>query len=110
MKNSDFGMNFRLRFDACISGNNQPIDLKLKTLVDLDLNDRGSSFLRWGCRTGAVLGRHLARRATKVGFVVVGLPSWINSDSVAPSVYQSWDMLVIKWVVDVVNMSLIDCA
>ena len=30
---------FRPRFDACISGNIQPIDLKLKTLVDLDFND-----------------------------------------------------------------------
>ena len=26
---------FRLHFDACISGNIQPIDLKLKTLVNL---------------------------------------------------------------------------
>ena len=40
MKNSYFGMNFRPSFDACISGNIQPIDLELKTLVALDFNDR----------------------------------------------------------------------
>ena len=73
------------RFDACISCNIQPINLKLKTPVDLNLNDRWCSFLRWRCRIGAVLFRHLARRAMKVGFVVVGLPSWINLDGVAPS-------------------------
>ena len=62
-------------FDACISGNIQPIDLKLKTLVARDFNDRCRGFLCWGCRIGAVLFRHLSRRETKVGFVVVGLPS-----------------------------------
>ena len=62
MKNSNFGMNFlRQRFDAFISGNIQPIDLKLKALVDLDFNDRWCSFLRWGRRIDAVLIRHLAR-------------------------------------------------
>ena len=106
MKNSYFGMNF----DACISGNIQPIDLKLKTLVDRDFNDRLCSFLCWGCRIGAVLFRHLARRATKVGFVVVSLPSWINLDRVAPSGYKSRVSLVTRWVVDVVDMSLIGCA
>ena len=40
MKIQNFEMNFRLRFDACISGNSQPIDLKLKTLVTLDFTDR----------------------------------------------------------------------
>ena len=35
-----FGMNFRPRFDACISGTIQPIDLKVKTLVDHDFNDQ----------------------------------------------------------------------
>ena len=66
MKIQNFGMNFRPRFDACISGNIQPIDVKLKTLVDLDFNDRRRSFLCWGCRIDAVLFRLLARRATKV--------------------------------------------
>ena len=54
------------RFDACISGNIQPIDLKLKTLVDFDFNDRRWSFICWGCRIDAVLFRHLGRRAMKV--------------------------------------------
>ena len=58
--------NFRQRFDACISGNIQPFDLKLQTLVYPDFKDRRCSFCRWGCRIGAVLFRHLARRATKV--------------------------------------------
>ena len=67
MKNSKtFGMNFRPRFDACISGNIQPIDLKLKTLVALDVPDRRCRFMCWGCRIGAVLCRLLTRRATKV--------------------------------------------
>ena len=39
-KDSNFEMNFMPRFDVCISGKIQPIDLKLKTLVDLDFNDR----------------------------------------------------------------------
>ena len=52
-------MNFRPRFDACISCNVQPIDLKLKTLVGLDFSDRLCSFLHWGCRIGVVLSRHL---------------------------------------------------
>ena len=55
----------------------------MKTLVDFDCIDRWCSFVCWGHRIDAVLFRHLARRATKVGFVVVGLPSWINLDSVA---------------------------
>ena len=66
MQNFTFEMNFRSRFDAFISGNIQPIDLKLKTLVDLDVNNRRCSFLCWGCRIDAVLFRHLGRRATKV--------------------------------------------
>ena len=67
-------------------------------------------FFRWGRRIGAVLFRHLARRTTKVGFVVVGLPSWINLYSVAHSEYNSRVALITGWVVDVVNISLIDCA
>ena len=39
MKIQIFKINFRPRFDACISGNTQPIDLKLKRLVDLAFND-----------------------------------------------------------------------
>ena len=59
-KIQDFEMNFRLHFDTCISCNVQLIDLKLKTLVDLDFNDRLYSFLHWGYRIGIVLSRHLA--------------------------------------------------
>ena len=33
-------------------------------------------------------------RATKVGFVVVGIPSWLNLDSVAPSGYESGVLFV----------------
>ena len=58
----------------------------------------------------AVLFRHLALRETKVGFMVVGIPSWINLDSVAPSGYKSRASLITGWVVEVVHMSLIDCA
>ena len=47
-------------------------------------------------------------RATKVGFVVVGLPSWIDLDSVAPSGYESGVSFFTGWVVDVVGISLID--
>ena len=43
-----FERNFRPRFDACISFNVQPIDLKLKTLVGLDFNDHVYSFLSLG--------------------------------------------------------------
>ena len=57
----NFEMNFRPHFDACISCNVQLIDLKLKTLVALDFNDRLYSFLHWGCRIGVVLSRRLAR-------------------------------------------------
>ena len=89
------------RFDACISGNIQSIDLELKTLVDPAFIDRRCSFLCWGCCIGSVLLRHLARRATKVGFVVVGLPSSINLDSVAPSVYKSRVSLFLVWDVEV---------
>ena len=39
MKNSNI-LDDLGSFDACISGNIQPIDLKLKPLVDGDLNDR----------------------------------------------------------------------
>ena len=53
------------RFDACISFNVQPIDLKLKTLVVLDFNDHVCSFLRWGCRIDVVLSRHLDRSKCK---------------------------------------------
>ena len=102
-------MNFRPRFDACISGNIQPIDLKMKTLVDLDFKYRCRSFLCRGGGIGAVLVRHLAQRAAKVGFVVVGLRSLINLDSVAPSKNKSSVSLFIRGVVDVVDMSLIDC-
>ena len=66
MQNFTFEMNFRPRFDAFISGNIQPIDVKLKTRVVLDFNDRRCSFICWGCRIGSVLFRHVARRATKV--------------------------------------------
>ena len=66
---------FMLPFDACISGNILPIDLKLKTLVVLAFNDRLYNFLHWKCCIGAVLVRHLAQRAMKVGFMVVSLPS-----------------------------------
>ena len=52
-------MNFSPRFDACISINVQPIDLKLKALVVLDFNGHLCSFLHWGCRIGVVLSRHL---------------------------------------------------
>ena len=55
------GSIFRLRFDACISGNIQPIDLDLLSLVDLVFNDRLCSFLCLGCHTDAVLFRHLAQ-------------------------------------------------
>ena len=58
-------MNFRPRFDACISFNVQPIDLKLKTLVVLDFSDHLCSFLHWGCRIGVVLSRHLDRSKLK---------------------------------------------
>ena len=60
-KIQNFEMNFRPRFDACISCNIQPIDLKLKPLVDRDFNDRLYSFLLWGCHIGAVVVRHLDR-------------------------------------------------
>ena len=40
LKIQNFEMNFRLHSDACISFNVQPIDVKLKTLVFLDFNDR----------------------------------------------------------------------
>ena len=61
-----FEMNFKPRFDACISCNIQLIDLKLKTLVDLDFNDRLCSFLHWGCRIRAVLFCHLAQSKRRV--------------------------------------------
>ena len=67
-------------------------------------------FFGWGRRIGAVLFRHFARRTTKVGFVVVGLPSWINLYSIAHSEYKSRVSLVTGGVVQGVNMSLIDCA
>ena len=47
-------------------------------------------------------------RAMKVGFVVVGLPSWINLDSVAPSEYESGVSFFTGWIVDVAGISLID--
>ena len=47
-------------------------------------------------------------RAAKVGFVVVGLPSWINLDSNAPSGYESGVSFVTGGAVDVVGISLID--
>ena len=40
LKIQNFEMNFRSRCDARNSGNVQPIDVRLKTLVDLDFNDR----------------------------------------------------------------------
>ena len=58
-------MNFRPRFDACISFNVQPIDLKLKNLIFLDFNDHLCSFLHWGCRIGVVLSHHLDRSKRK---------------------------------------------
>ena len=57
----NFEMNFRPHFDACISCNVQPIDLKLQTLVDLAFNDRLYSFLQWGCHIGVVLSHRSAR-------------------------------------------------
>ena len=65
-KIQNFEMNFRPRFDTCISCNVQPIDLKLKTLVSLDFNDRLCSFLHWGCHIGVVLSRHLGQSKRKV--------------------------------------------
>ena len=41
-------------------------------------------------------------------FLVVGLPSFINLDSVAHSEYKSRVSLLTGWVVDVGDMSLID--
>ena len=64
-KFKNFEMNFRPRFDACISFNVQPIDLKLKTLVGLDFSDHLYSFLHWGCRIGVVLSHHLAQSKCK---------------------------------------------
>ena len=55
----NFETNFRPHFDAFISFNVQPIDVKLTTLVFLDFNDHLCSFLHWGCRIGIVLSRHL---------------------------------------------------
>ena len=60
-----FEMNFWLHFDACISFNVQPIDLKLKPLVLLDFNGHLCSFRHWGCRIGIVLSRHLDRSKRK---------------------------------------------
>ena len=80
-------MNFRPCFDPCISGNTQPNDMKLKPLVDRDVIDRCSSFFFLGRRIDAVLVRQLARRTTKVGFVVAGLSSLINLYRVAHSEY-----------------------
>ena len=88
-------MNFRPHFDACISRIIQPIELKLKPLVELAFTYRWRSFLCQGCRINAVLVRHLAGRAAKVSFMVVGLPSLINLDSVAPSKYKSGFSLII---------------
>ena len=56
-----FEMNFRPLFDACISRNVQQIDLKLKPLVYLNLNDCLYNFLHWGCHIGVILSRRLAR-------------------------------------------------
>ena len=53
-KIQNFQMNFRLRSDACISFNVQPIDLQLKTLVFLDFNYHLCNFLCWGSHIGAV--------------------------------------------------------
>ena len=70
MTNSKFWDEFLGRalmlVSRALSGNIQPIDLKLKPLVDLDFNDRRCSFLCWGGRIDAVLFRHLTLRATKV--------------------------------------------
>ena len=49
-------------------------------------------------------------RATKVGFVVVGLPLWINLDSVAPLEYKSRVLWFIRGIVELEDMSLLDCA
>ena len=65
-KIQNFEMNSRPHFDACISCNVQPTDLKLKTLVGLDFNDRLRSFLCCGCPRDVVLSRHLARSKRKV--------------------------------------------
>ena len=50
----------------------------------------------------------LDSKSNESRFVVVGLPSWINLDSVAPSSYKSRVSLSTKWVVYLVNISLID--
>ena len=64
----------------------------------------------WGRHIGAVLVCHLARRTTKVGFMIVNPPSWINLDSIAHSKYKYSVLLVTGSVVDVVDMSLNDWA
>ena len=40
--------------------------------------------------------------------MVVGLPSWINFYSVAPSEYKSRVLFSTEWVADDVDMSLMD--
>ena len=45
-------------------------------------------------------------RAMTVSFMVVGLPSSIKMDSVAPLEYRFGVLFVTGWVVDVVGMSL----
>ena len=47
-------------------------------------------------------------KRNEVGFVVVGLPSWINLDSVAPSGNESGVSFFTGWVVEVVGISLND--
>ena len=47
-------------------------------------------------------------KCNEVSFEVVGLPAWINLDSVAPSGYESGVSFYTGWVVDVVGISLID--
>ena len=49
-------------------------------------------------------------RAMTVSFVVVGLPSSIKMDSVAPSEYRFGVSLFTGWVVDVVGMNWNECA
>ena len=91
-------------------GDIQPIALTLKPRVDLDFLDRRCSFLCWRRGIDAVLFRHLDRRATKVGIMVLDFPSWINLYIVDHSGYKSRVALVFPCVVGIVNMRLIDCA
>ena len=81
--------------------------MKLKTLVYLDFNDRRCSFLLLGMPYRRRIVSSLGSKSNESRFVVVGLPSWINLDSVAPSRYKSRVSLSTGWVVDVVSYELV---